>query len=213
MAETKQPKFYVVWKGRKTGIFRTWDECKECVDKFAGAKYASFHSVAEAKEALLHEPTWNKSQTTSKTSKKKPSPAQHTSIIADSLAVDAACSGNPGIMEYRGVYTKTGEVIFTMGPFPEGTNNIGEFLAIVHGLALIKQKKLTIPIYSDSKIAMSWVQQKICKTKLERNVRNDALFDLVERAERWLHTNTYSTKIYKWETKLWGEIPADFGRK
>ena len=131
----------------------------------------------------------------------------------NSIAVDAAVSGNPGKMEYRGVDTKTKKELFKQGPFEEGTNNIGEFLAIVHGLAFLKQNNNNRIIYTDSKTAMSWVKKKSCNTKLERNNKNETLFDLVKRAEQWLKTNTYNTIIVKWETKAWGEIPADFGRK
>ena len=128
------------------------------------------------------------------------------------MAVDAACSGNPGMMEYRGVYLRTGEQIFHFGPL-YGTNNIGEFLAIVHGLALLKQKNLDMPIYSDSRNAQLWVKQKKCKTNLVRNAKTEELFRYIERAENWLKNNTYSTPILKWQTDQWGEIPADFGRK
>jgi hypothetical protein len=37
--------------------------------------------------------------------------------------------------------------------------------------------------------------------------------EMIERAEKWLKENRYSNKIVKWETELWGEVPADFGRK
>lgn len=94
-----------------------------------------------------------------------------------------------------------------------GTNNIGEFLAIVHGLALLKQKGFDMPIYSDSVNAINWIKQKKCKTKLPRDAKTEELFRLIERAEKWLCENTYTTRILKWETKQWGEIPADFGRK
>ena len=94
-----------------------------------------------------------------------------------------------------------------------GTNNIGEFLAIVHGLALLKQKGFDMPIYSDSVNAINWIKQKKCKTKLPRDAKTEELFCLIERAEKWLRENTYTTRILKWETKQWGEIPADFGRK
>jgi len=104
-------------------------------------------------------------------------------------------------------------LLFHQGPFAEGTNNIGEFLAIVHGLAYLKKKNSTRALYTDSKIAMGWVKAKQCKTKLVKNVKNKPLFDLVTRAENWLKTNTYTNKILKWETQAWGEIPADFGRK
>ena len=134
------------------------------------------------------------------------------SVIDNSLAVDAACSGNPGPMEYRGVHVASRQEIFHFGPM-KGTNNIGEFLAIVHGLALLKQKGFDMPIYSDSVNAISWVRQKKCKTKLPRNEETEELFKVIERAEKWLRENTYTTRILKWETKVWGEIPADFGRK
>jgi len=127
--------------------------------------------------------------------------------------VDAASSGNPGVMEYQGVDTKTKKKLFKQGPFPEGTNNIGEFLAIVHGLAFLKQNKSNRIIYTDSRTAMSWVRKKKCNTKLVETSKNKAVFDLIRRAIDWLNKNTYATPIAKWETKAWGEIPADFGRK
>ena len=131
----------------------------------------------------------------------------------DSISVDAASSGNPGVMEYRGVDTKTKKQLFIQGPFEQGTNNIGEFLALVHGLAFLKQHNSNRIMYTDSRTAMSWVRKKICNSKLERNAKNKPVFDLVDRAVKWLKTNEYSTTIVKWETKAWGEIPADFGRK
>jgi ribonuclease HI len=131
----------------------------------------------------------------------------------NSISVDAASSGNPGIMEYRGVDTKTKKQLFIQGPFAEGTNNIGEFLALVHGLAFLKQHNSERIMYTDSKTAMSWVRKKTCNSKLERNAKNKPVYDLADRAVKWLKENNYTTTIVKWETKAWGEIPADFGRK
>ncbi|MBR4297908.1 MAG: ribonuclease H family protein [Bacteroidaceae bacterium] len=133
-------------------------------------------------------------------------------VDAQAIAVDAACSGNPGQMEYRGVYLRTGEEIFHYGPV-FGTNNIGEFLAIVHGLALLQQRGYTIPIYSDSVNAMLWVKRKQCRTTLPLNDKTQALHEHIRRAETWLRTHTYTNDLRKWETEKWGEIPADFGRK
>jgi ribonuclease HI len=130
-----------------------------------------------------------------------------------SIAVDAASSGNPGIVEYRGVDTQTKKTLFHKGPFQKGTNNVGEFLALVHGLAYLKKIKSQRLLYTDSKTAISWVLKKKCNTKLESSLENQPLFELIQRAEQWLKSNTFSTKIVKWETKSWGEIPADFGRK
>ncbi len=209
----KKKKYYTVWKGHQTGVFESWDDCKAQIKDFKGAQYKSFFTFDAAKEALKE----NYKDYTSKAKfKSELSKVQLEKIGQpnyNSISVDAASSGNPGIMEYRGVDTKTKKEIFKQGPFKEGTNNIGEFLALVHGLALLKQKKSNRIIYTDSKIAMGWVKKKTCNTKLERNDKNKPVFDLVDRAVNWLKTNTYTTTVVKWETKAWGEIPADFGRK
>jgi len=214
LMKKNKPKFYVVWKGRDTGVFYTWAECKAAIDKFEGALYKSYESEEEAFAALKK--GFQKTPTQGQSPVAKPATKLIRTVVkycSESLAVDAACSGNPGNMEYRGVYVKNGRVIFKMGPFPDGTNNIGEFLAIVHGLALLKKQNLSMPLYSDSMIAIGWVRRKHCNTKLEPTSRNQELFELISRAEQWLATNTYTTSIQKWETDKWGEIPADFGRK
>lgn len=133
-------------------------------------------------------------------------------VRADAWAVDAACSGNPGPMEYQGIDLATGQQVFHFGPM-RGTNNIGEFLAIVHALALMEQQGLQKTIYSDSYNAILWVSKRRCKTKLERNAKTEQLYQVIARAERWLATHTFRCPIVKWETKKWGEVPADFGRK
>lgn len=133
-------------------------------------------------------------------------------IQENSLAVDAACSGNPGPMEYRGIHLASGQQLFHFGPL-YGTNNIGEFLAIVHALALMAQKGWDLPVYSDSANAILWVKKRQCKTKLPRDARTEQLFEIIGRAERWLQTHTYPNPVLKWDSRRWGEIPADFGRK
>jgi len=203
----------VVWEGKEPGIYRSWEECKRQIHGFEGAIYKGFATETEAREAMVS-PCWDYIGKNAKA--KKPTQEEIAKVgLPDfqSLSVDAACSGNPGLMEYRGVYTKTGEEIFRQGPFKDGTNNVGEFLALVHGLAFMKQKNSPLPIYTDSKTAIAWVKTKKAKTKLEKNDTNAILFDLISRAEKWLAENKYSTQILKWETEVWGEIPADFGRK
>lgn len=202
--------FYVVWNGIVPGIYLTWDDCKAQVEGYEGAIYKSFSNKQQAEQAYNDNP-W---KYVGKNAEKKPTQTYNIgAVVKDSLSVDAACSGNPGLMEYRGVYVMTGEEIFRQGPFEMGTNNVGEFLALVHGLALLRQKGLEIPIYSDSRNAIKWVKDKKCKTKLQRVPENKEIFNMIERAEKWLRDNSYTTKIIKWETSEWGEIPADFGRK
>lgn len=208
-------KYYVVWEGVAPGIYTSWTDCQLQTKGYDGAKYKAFDSREEAERALSSSPY---AYIGKNAAKSKATPRFRADgllpkdVIANSLAVDAACSGNPGPMEYRGVHVASGQEVFHFGPV-RGTNNIGEFLGIVHGLALLKQKGFDMPIYSDSKIAIDWVRQKTCKTKLTRTAETEELFRLIKRAEKWLKENKYATRILKWETKQWGEIPADFGRK
>ena len=48
-------KYYAVLKGMKTGIFETWDACKESVDGYPGAQYKSFKTLDEARVYLGEE--------------------------------------------------------------------------------------------------------------------------------------------------------------
>lgn len=202
-------KYYVVWKGRRTGIFRTWEDCSNQVTGFPDAVYKSFGSLEAAQAAFSGAPTDHLG---------KPSTSQQwlfaaVKPIIPSLCVDAACPGSPGPVEYRGVETKSGKQIFKQGPFPEGTNNIGEFLAIVHALAWLKENEKDWPVYTDSKTALSWVKAGKAKTTLSSNSMNEIIFNRLERAESWLRQNSNLNKVLKWDTELWGENPADFGRK
>lgn len=213
-------KWYVVWAGHTPGVYDNWNECKAQVDGFAQARYKSFLTESDALRAFedgaddfylkAYGPSGKKGSDPSFGSGGTPQSAP----IWESLSVDAACSGNPGPMEYRGVLTASKAEVFRMGPLEGGTNNIGEFLAIVHALALLeKMKRPNFPIYSDSMTAISWVRKRKCKTLLARTDKNAEIFDLIERAERWLATHPITNPIYKWNTVDWLEIPADFGRK
>lgn len=213
MAKAKQ-KYYTVWKGHKTGVFESWNACKLQIKNFQGAQYKSFETKAMANKAFqgfYNDYIEKRKRTKPVIFSEKLKTINQPNL--DSIAVDAASSGNPGVMEYRGVDTQTKRVLFHKGPFQRGTNNIGEFLALVHGMAYLKNTKSQRLLYTDSKTAMSWVFKKKCNTKIERCLENQPLFELIQRAEQWLINNTYSIKIVKWETKYWGEIPADFGRK
>ena len=210
-------KFYVVWAGHTPGVYDNWNDCLKQTKNFPAAKYKSFKTRDEAHSAFLD--PYSKHVGKAAVSRSKPKGQQDLSkfgnkIISNSISVDAACSGNPGLMEYRGVHTVSREEIFRQGPHKDGTNNVGEFLALVHGLAMLKKhNQPNLPIYTDSKTAMAWVRNKKVKTTLKKNARNANLFELMDRAIEWLKTNTYSNPIIKWDTKNWGEIPADFGRK
>ena len=208
-----------MWTGRNPGLYDSWEACEEQV-KGVAAKYKGFATREEAEIALQH--SWEDYY---KTPEPLPNPplregtctppmgGDGEGLVLPALAVDAACSGNPGLMEFRGVIADTGTEVFHRGPYECGTNNIGEFLAIILGLAYLKQNNLPWVLYSDSKTAQSWVRQKQCKSKLEENSKNGEIFRMIRAGEKWLHENTWTTRILKWDTEHWGEIPADFGRK
>jgi len=198
-------KYYVVWKGKNPGVYDSWQKCQQEIKNIKGARFKSFDDVKKADNAY--------SIGYDEYKKTNPIINEGDGPNLDSISVDAASSGNPGKMEYRGVDTKTKKVLFKMGPFNNATNNIGEFLALVHGVAMMEKESDKKIIYSDSITAISWVRKKRCQTKLKKNKENEEVFDLIARAILWLKKNNYSIIIKKWETKLWGEIPADFGRK
>jgi ribonuclease HI len=206
----QKQKYYVVWNGRKPGIFTSWAECEKQVKGFAAAQYKSFGSLQEAEAAY---------QSEYKAFKGKPSSQgkwREASVkpLLPSISVDAACSGAPGKLEYRGVYTDTEDEIFRFGPFPDGTNNVGEFLAIVHALTWLTKHGKQLPVYSDSENGISWVYTGQCRTKLKHTARNAPLFVMIRSAENWLAENELDDDaVLKWDTELWGENPADFGRK
>ena len=201
-------KFYVVWKGRKPGIYTSWAECEAQVKGFAGAEYKSFGSRAAAEAAYRKD---------YQDYEGKPGTNQQWLFaplkpILPSICVDAACSGSLGPLEYQGVLTETGDQIFHAGPYADGTNNVGEFLAILLAMDWLLTKKLDWPIYSDSANAIAWVKAGKCNTKLQRMPSNKILFDYIAHAEAALKRYP-PFKVLKWDTNAWGEIPADFGRK
>jgi ribonuclease HI len=190
-------KFYVVWKGRKPGIYASWEECQKQIIHFKDPRYKGFRNRQQA-EAAFADATLNEGT---------------QALIQDSWSVDAACEGNPGIMEYQCVDTATRKVIFHKGPFPKATNNIGEFLAIVHAMALQQRREISLPVYTDSRTALSWIKKKRALTKLPRDASTEEIWELLDRAEAWLLKHDIHVAVLKWQTERWGENPADFGRK
>ena len=214
---TNRNKWYVVWVGTEPGVCDSWAECEARVSGYPGARYKAYKTQEEAVRAF-REGEDNDTREVLRAIAR--GPQTHVNyeafpeIIADSIAVDGACSGNPGMMEYRGVDVMTGAELFHQGPFPDATNNIGEYLALVHALAFFHNTQNShTAIYSDSRTALAWVRDRKCKTKLARTPNNERLFAIIARADAWLATHTWTNRILKWKTEEWGEIPADFGRK
>lgn len=209
-------KFYVVWEGLAPGIYDSWEECQQQVIGVKGARFKAFNSIEQATEAFRGS---YEDQATLLIEIAKRQSAPHPTRIPDSIpagaiAVDGACSGVPGPIEYRGVDIHSGHEIFHVGPYAGGSNNIAEYLALIHALALLdKRGDHTTPIYSDSRTAQSWVRNRRSKTTIAPSAENAQLMHLLARADAWIATHNPRNPIIKWDTEHWGEIPADFGRK
>lgn len=214
-------KFYVVWEGREPGIYEDWSDCYEQIDGFPGARYKAFDSQLAATMAFRGDPNDEASIIASI--------ASHNASVAktrggnlfeipeinlDAIAVDGACAGNPGMMEYRGVDVRSGIELFHVGPLADGTNNVAEYLALVHALAYLYNKgDRTTPIYSDSRTARSWIKNRGNRSKLEPTPNNAKVFELLARADDWIRSHQAENPVLRWNTEEWGENPADFGRK
>lgn len=213
MARKKQ-KYYVVWQGRKPGVYKSWEECNAQIFEYPQARYKSFETLPQAEKAFKEGSAAYIGKSPKFESALSPERLRLIGQpLPESITVDGAWNTASGDIEYQGVYTRTKELLFRLGPFKDGTNNIAEFLALVHALAYCKQHNVALPIYSDSKIALGWVKGKKAKTNHAQSPQNTKLFELIARAEKWLQQNTYPNQLLKWETKAWGENPADFGRK
>lgn len=213
-------KYYVVWEGKTPGIYSTWNECKAQVDGVANARYKSYESLHEAEAALKAgaNKSWGRGKASVQSGAKAASKgAKGTGAAAeidyDSISVDVGTRGNPGPVEYKGVDTRTGEILFYVGPIENGTNNLGEFIAIVHGLAYLKKLGSNKTIYTDSRTALSWLKNRKIASTLVRSPATAKIWEMADRALQWVNTNTYENKVVKWNTEEWGEIRADFGRK
>lgn len=211
-------KFYVVFEGRAPGLYDTWEECQEQIDGFPGARYRAFQDQDEATEAFRRYDS-GEDMAIYKAMRRRNSAVVNyeafPEIRLDAIAVDASCPGNPGPVEYRGVRVGTGEQLFRIGPLQGGTNNIGEYLALVHVAAMLKNAgDTTTPIYSDSRTAIGWFMRGASNTKIVPTATNEALRQILARADAWRRVNrVIPNPIFKWDTDRWGEIPADFGRK
>ncbi len=209
-------KFYVVWEGYAPGIYDTWEECQEQINGFPNARYKAFASQTEATEAFRGRPE-DHMNFLRNMSQQQSTPVDYTTIPdirLDAIAVDGACSKNPGPMEYRCVRVIDGVEIFHMGPLSGGTNNIGEYLALIHAASMLARRgDTTTPIYSDSRTALAWLRNRHSKTTLEATAENTQVMELLRRADAWIASHTVPNPILKWNTEKWGEIPADFGRK
>lgn len=210
-------KYYVVWAGHDTGIFDSWEECQQMTAGFPGARFKAFPTREAAVNAYRGDPREHFGIISAIARHPATSPFNYEAIPEirlEALAVDGACAKNPGPMEYRCVRVADRSEIFHMGPLAGGTNNIGEYLALIHALALLDKKGDHItPVYTDSRTALAWIRNRGHKSKLEKTADNALIFRLLERADAWIRTHEVLNPVLKWDTEHWGEIPADFGRK
>lgn len=182
-------KYYVVWKGRETGIFTTWAQCKAQVDKFAGAQYKSFPLLSEAESAFGHKISTHSSvaKTPNKSTESKKTPlsqVQITEMLFDvKIFTDGASVPNPGEAGAGiAVYENNKLTELWYGIYQTlGTNNTAELNALNQSFILATEKikkGYSVAIYCDSTYAIQsitkWAEgwSKKGWTKTSGEIRN-----------------------------------------
>jgi ribonuclease HI len=161
-------KFYVVWSGRKTGVFTDWASAQRAVEKYAGARFKSFPSRAEAEEAFAHGGDASVSLKTPSGRKPRASASEraaaHTAHQFDvSIYCDGACEPNPGNAGSSVVVYRAGELAeLWYGLYnPMGTNNTAELNALYHALRMAEAEikaGSTVEVCSDSAYSINCVR-------------------------------------------------------
>ena len=154
-------KFYVVWEGVTPGVYTSWTDCQLQIKGYEGAKYKSFDTREEAERALATSPYAYIGKNAKKKSEKVSSETLPACVIDNSLAVDAACSGNPGPGGWGAVLRYGAHERELSGGEAQTTNNRMELTAVIEALRLLKEP-CEVELYSDSKyvidaLSKGWV--------------------------------------------------------
>lgn len=206
--------YYGVWIGRKPGVYDNWNDCKAQVDKFSGARYSKLKSTTKEEALLEFNKENNNTIDNSKETIKSTNNVVNTSNkpIENVLTVDGASNGLN--CEFQAVWYPSGEVAFKSKQYQGGTNNIAEFLGLVLAIKHLEKNNLPLSVYTDSVTAMAWLRDKKANTTAKTTGKaTEELDKLINQAETYLKEKERKINIMKWETKSWGQIPADYGRK
>lgn len=209
-------KFYVVWKGRDTGIFTSWSEVNELIKGFSGAEYKSYADQETAElEFSLGSPKGRSNDENHTTTKLKEEPSDdHKAPDHECLTVDGSYLGGKKIMQYRCVWNQSKEEVFSTKPIEGGNQNIAEFLALVGAMKYrVSTKQYDLHIYSDSQTALSWVRNCKIKSSYDLSQLDEVVQERIYGALKFIAKSGVRKNLYKWDSALWGDIPADYGRK
>lgn len=209
-------KFYVVWKGRETGVFTDWTEVSKLIKGFRNAEYKGFANKESAElEFQLGSPSGRSKINEVKVSEKPEGASSKTKAPDyECLTVDGSYLGSKNMMQYRCVWNASGEEVFGTKPILGGNQNIAEFLALVGAMKYrVVTKQYDLHIYSDSKTALSWVRNKKIKSTYDLGQLDEIVQNRIYGALEFISKSGVAKNLFKWESALWGEIPADYGRK
>jgi len=121
---------------------------------------------------------------------------------------------NSGPSEYRCIDIKTKEIIFST-KIGFASNNMAEFLALMQALILSDSLKVSTTIFIDSWIAIAWFKNKRCYSRITLDDRTRDVYELIAECIDWLKKNKHRklNTVILWQTRQWGQIPADYNRK
>ena len=160
-------KFYVVWSGRQTGVLTDWATTQRSVEGYAGARFKSFATRAEAEQAFRGSHASIPQKTASRQKASRPTSERRAPHIAHqfdvSIYCDGACDPNPGnagsgIVVYRA--GKLAELWYGLYN-PRGTNNTAELNALYHALRMAEAEIKTgntVEVCSDSGYAINCIR-------------------------------------------------------
>ncbi|MGH7826700.1 MAG: viroplasmin family protein [Candidatus Binatia bacterium] len=161
-------KFYVVWSGRQTGVFTDWATTQRAVDKYAGARFKSFSTRAEAEQAFCRDGYASISPKTPSRQKASPPDSDHSAAHSSqqfdvSIYCDGACEPNPGNAGSGIVVYRAGELAqLWFGLYnPMGTNNTAELNALYHALRMAEAEIKTgntVEVCSDSAYSINCIR-------------------------------------------------------
>ena len=160
-------KFYVVWRGRETGIFTDWPRCQRSVEKFPDARYKSFPSRAEAEAAFKGGNPGRAAYASRPAVKKTAAAAASTPAAGDfqmQVYCDGGCEPNPGEAgSGMAVYRDGNLSELWYGLYnPQGTNNTAELNALYQSLkvaAAAVDQGVSVQVLCDSMYSLNCISQ------------------------------------------------------
>jgi len=197
--------YYVVWQGHAPGIYQKWPDCRKQIENYPEPRYKKFESLDEANHAYRKgiEHYRKRKSGPQKMSRRAPK------FRRDSLLVHTKVQGES--MQINATYLKNNQKIFFVD-FQRGNPEIGQFLATVKALKLLRKRSPTMPVYVPSLKVLNAINHKFLYDPYlgQRHIHDpwhEKLRECMFAAINWLKRNDYQNPVLHWNSTYWGEPP------